>query len=103
MKKEYFIEIEKHSSYINNLLNVTQKANQEKLDLFFNDLSAAVSAYGFGVCVHVHFDPVRVTVYNGVEALSHHLTIQNFSVIDKSDDFNPVVLELVESWLRGLE
>ncbi len=103
MTKEEFIEIENQNKYINDLLKKHQKDIQQKLESFFDGLSEEIGGYGFTVCVHTHTDRINISVYDGTKGHSQHLTIESFEVVKKTDNFNPLVLDLVEIWLRDLK
>jgi len=103
MTKEEFIEIEKQNRYINDLLKIHQKDTEQKLESFFDSLAEEVRRYGFTVCVHTRTDKINISVYDGTEDHSQHLTIESFEVVEKTDNFNPLVLDLVEIWLRDLK
>ena len=103
MTKQDFIEIKKQNKYINDLLKMNQDENSHKLENFFHGLKEGMDAYDFYVCIHTHADNVFVNVYDGTKEDSQSLTIQNFKVIKKSDNFNPLVFDLVEIWLRDLK
>lgn len=103
MTKEEFKELEKENAYISNLLKVATEANVEKLNEFFFSLIDDLKAYDFMVCAHFHYNPIRIDVFDGTDEGSQSLTIANFEVIKKTDNFDPLVLDLIEIWLRDLK
>lgn len=103
MTKTEFKEIDKENEYISNLLRTHQKGIQKKLDVFFETLGNAIKEHGFIHCIHTHYFPSRVSVYDGTEKESHNLIIQNFEIINQSSSFPPVVMKIIKEWLRGVE
>ena len=100
MKIEEFKELEKENEYISNLLTVHQGNIQEKLEVFFETLHDEMRQHNFTVCVHPYYYPSQISVFNGTDKDSDTLTIQNFKIIDKTDDFHLLVMELVKDWLK---
>ncbi len=100
MKIEEFKELEKENKYISNLLTAHQENIQEKIEEFFKTLHNDIHQHGFSVCIHTHYFPTLISVFNGLEKDSDRLSIQNFKIIDKTNNFNIVVMELVEDWLK---
>lgn len=103
MTKKEFKEAERENEYISNLLHSHRKNITEKLDVFFESLSAVVCPHGFTICVHTHYSPIKVSVYNGMKKDSHRLEIQGFKIMNVSDGFPVDVMKIVEDWLEGLD
>jgi len=102
MTKEEFMELEKENKYIYNLINAHVEAHSKKLDALFTPLKKDMKALGFMLCVHFHVTPIRVSIFNDTTEDAQSLVFANFEVLEATDNFDPLVRDIVEKWLGDL-
>ncbi len=100
MTKTEFNEIDKENEYISNLLSTHREKISERFNSFFSPLYKEIKPHGFIFCVHTHYHPVVITIYDGTEEDSHRLSIKDFKITETSVLFPSVVLNIVEEWLE---
>lgn len=71
--------------------------------IFLSSLVKELEMYDFMVCAHFHYNPIRVDIFDGTAEGSQSLTVVNFEVVRKTDNLNPDVLDLGETWFGELE
>lgn len=102
MTKEEFAEIEKENAYIYNVLAAHEEQISKRVKHLFDGLYENIKSYGFHTCVHNHDGKISISVFDEKDTDRQKLTIENLKVVSKSNHFNPLVLDLVEIWLRDL-
>lgn len=103
MTKEEFRQIDNENEYISNMLKAHKKDIGRRLDIFIDPLYKKINKYGFIYCIHTHYYPVKIHVYDGTNDDSNSIDIQDFKIIAKTDSFPGDALKIVEEWLSEFE
>ena len=103
MTKTEFKQIDKENEYISNLLEAHKEKIATTLDSFFSPLYEEIKPHGFIFCMHTHYHPIKVNVYDGTSDDSNKLTIEDFKITEQTVDFPDHVLEIVKKWLGGVD
>ena len=102
MKPATLTELGKQNSYILNLIEVHRRDINVKIENILEPLSNELRVETFMLCVHLHCDPVQISIYNGTEDNSHRLQIENLEIIKISSSFPEEVKQIVERHLKEL-
>ena len=105
MTKEALKELNNENTYILNMMALQRGNMEERMSPFFEPIKERIRDYGFIYCIHTHTKPATVSIYNSIENGIDYLQIQlnDFDIINVSDNFPEDVLKILEDWLEGLE
>ena len=102
MKPATLTELGKQNSYILNLIEVHRRDINVKIENILEPLSEDLREKDFMLCVHLHQDPVLISIFNNTTADSHKLHIEDLKITEISSHFPNEVKQLVEKHLEIL-
>jgi len=103
MTKEKFKLLDKENKYISNLLEAHKEKIEKQMKVFIEPLKEIAREHGFLCCIHTHYFPSVISIYDSTLDDSNKLTIQNFKIIDFNNDFPMAVIKLVEDFIADGE